>query len=81
VHEICNQPTLSDAAFVHLTGIHTLYIYGCNQSTVTDAAFVHLAGIPTLNMSLCYPSMVAAAKARGLPVTCSDVLGGEDDTS
>ena len=47
----CNRVT--DAAFVHLRGIHTLYMYACNQATITDAAFVHLCGIQSLSMSGC----------------------------
>jgi hypothetical protein len=46
-------PFVTDAAFVHLKGIHTLDMSHCNQETITDAAFKHLKGIHTLNMSHC----------------------------
>jgi hypothetical protein len=42
---------ITDAAFEHLTGIHTLTMSGCKD--ITDAAFVHLAGIHILNMGGC----------------------------
>ena len=63
----CNQETITDAAFVHLLrdcdqitdaafvrlrGIHSLYIHDCFQ--ITDAAFVPLVplrGIHVLNMA------------------------------
>ena len=44
---------VTDEAFVHLRGIHTLNINYCDQVTITDAAFVHLRGIHTLNMNYC----------------------------
>jgi hypothetical protein len=47
----CTQ--LSDAAFVHLRGIHTLCMWFCYQDTITDAAFAHLRGIHTLVMEGC----------------------------
>ena len=49
----CWQASITDAAFVHLTGIHTLFMDECNQAGITDAAFVHLKGIHKLNMSCC----------------------------
>jgi len=33
---------VTDAAFVHLRGIHTLDMSSCSQRTITDAAFAHL---------------------------------------
>lgn len=45
------QRFITDAAFVHLAGIHTLKM--CGQSSITDAAFMYLAGIHTLDMSNC----------------------------
>lgn len=40
------QPvTITDAALVHLAGIHAFHMTGCNQRAITDAAFEHLAGI------------------------------------
>jgi hypothetical protein len=50
----CSQPTITDAAFVHLKGIHTLNMSECSQLTITDSAFVHLKSIHTLDMSGCY---------------------------
>ena len=44
----CGQATITDAAFVHTRGIHTLEMTNCNQATITDAAFIHLGGINTL---------------------------------
>lgn len=38
----CNQSTITDAAFVHLTGIHTLKMMEC--ISITGAGFVHLTG-------------------------------------
>jgi hypothetical protein len=52
----CNAVT--DAAFVHLRGIHTLDISWCTQPTITDAAFVHLRGIHTLNIQGCNQSTI-----------------------
>jgi hypothetical protein len=43
----------TDAAFIHLRGIHTLNMSYCRQATITNAAFVHLRGIHTLYMSYC----------------------------
>ena len=34
--------TITDAAFVHLHGIHTLYMKVCNQITIADAGFFNL---------------------------------------
>jgi hypothetical protein len=34
----CNQSSITPAAFVHLRGIHKLYVYGCNQPGIWDAA-------------------------------------------
>jgi hypothetical protein len=44
----CSQAGITDAAFAHLGGIHTLCVRGCSQAGITDAAFVHLRGIHTL---------------------------------
>ena len=49
----CNQATITDAAFVHLKGIHTLDMSACPQATITDAAFAHLKGIHSLNLFHC----------------------------
>ena len=57
----CNNVT--DAAFVHLRGIHTLNMSESNQSTITDAAFVHLRWIHTLKILGVSPAAKAAAAA------------------
>lgn len=43
----------TDAAFVHLHGMHTLNITYWNEESITDAAFVHLTGINTIDISGC----------------------------
>ena len=48
-----NCKRVTDAAFVHLRGIHTLGMSDCNQTTITDSAFIHLRGIHTLDMRWC----------------------------
>ena len=48
-----NCKRVTDAAFFHLRGIHTLEMWGCNQATITDAAFICLRGIHTLYMGSC----------------------------
>ncbi len=55
----CHQ--LTDAAFVHLRGIHTLYMWNCNQPAITDAAFVHLRGIHTLVIGSCRQATITGA--------------------
>jgi len=44
---------LTDKAFKHLEGIHTLNMSECYRNTITDKAFKHLKGIHTLGMCLC----------------------------
>ena len=64
---------VTDAAFVHLCGIHTLEMWGCNQATITDAAFVHLRGIHTLNMIYCNQATITDAAfkhLRGIHTLC-----------
>ncbi len=56
-----SRAAVTDAAFAHLAGIHTLDISRCNQRMITDAAFAHLRGIRTLTTSFCAPAVVAAA--------------------
>ncbi len=63
----CRQAGITDAAFAHLAGIHTLQMGRCNQVGITDAAFAHLHGIYALFMTGCGPARVAAARALGLP--------------
>ena len=55
----CNQ--LTDAAIVHLRGIHTLYMLFCDKEYVTDAAFVHLRGIHTLVIEACDQATIAGS--------------------
>jgi hypothetical protein len=62
----CNQPTITDAAFVNLRGIHTLDMYGCNQPTITVAALVHLVGIKKLKTKHC---------SRDVRIAASQVMG------
>ena len=49
---MCNQATITDGAFAHLAGIHTLDMRYCNQATITTACRARLqqAGIATLMM-------------------------------
>jgi hypothetical protein len=49
----CSQSTITDAAFVHLKGIHILDMSYCFQPTITDAAFAHLKGIHSLSLYRC----------------------------
>jgi hypothetical protein len=44
---------ITNEAFKHLSGIHTLDMLGCNQPGITDAAFEYLRGIKYLNISQC----------------------------
>jgi hypothetical protein len=46
-------PQFTDAAFVHLKGIHTLLMWICDQPTITDAALAHLKGIKCLVLVGC----------------------------
>ena len=65
---VCAQPAITDAAFAHLRGIHTLVMYGCEQATISGAACTHLQGITLLNIGACRGELVAAARSLGLPV-------------
>ena len=47
----CQQ--LTDAAFAHLKGIHTLFMWNCSQPAITDAALAHLKGIQCLVLYYC----------------------------
>jgi hypothetical protein len=65
----CHQNSITDAAFKHLRGIHTLNMFYCNQVGITDAAFEHLRGINTLDMRCCDQAgitYVGIAKLRGI---------------
>ena len=60
---------VTDAAFVHLRGIHTLGINRCDQLTITDAAFAHLQGIYILGINRCNQVMntdAAFVQLRGI---------------
>ena len=60
----CSQAGITDAAFVHLKGIHTLDMSWYHQGGITDAAFAHLAGIYALNMSKCDQMTITAVRLR-----------------
>ena len=49
---LCSQATITDGAFAHLAGIHTLDMRGCSQVTITAACRARLrqAGIPVLRI-------------------------------
>ena len=64
-----NQATITDAAFVHLRGIHTLFMGGCNQASIAGAAFAHLRGLRELDMGHCHDNVFAAARALELPAS------------
>jgi hypothetical protein len=60
---------VTDAAFVHLRGIHTLDMSYCDQRAITDAAFAHLAGIQRLSIWGCRQATItdaAFAHLRGI---------------
>ena len=56
----CDQYDISDAAFAHLAGIHTLGMSFCSPD-ITGAASAHLAGIHTLNMEGCSQATITDA--------------------
>ena len=58
---ISSRKDITDVAFFHLAGIHTLNMSWCRQSSITDVAFSHLAGIHTLDMSECHQSSITDA--------------------
>ena len=64
----CDQPAITDAAFVRLRGIRTLVMDGCTQATITGATFSSLAGIEALCLNACSEELHAAARALELPV-------------
>ena len=53
--------SVTNEAFEHLRGIHTLDMAVCYQDTITDAAFVHLSGIHMLDMSDCNQDTITDA--------------------
>jgi hypothetical protein len=64
----CKQPAITDAAFVHLRGIHTLVIEGCSQATITGTTFYFLQRISMLVVRDCSAAAIATARSLGLPV-------------
>ena len=79
----CSQAAITDAAFAHLSGIHTLNMSECNQAGITDAAFAHLRGIHTLIMGMCTQAGItdaAISHLRGIHTLsmcyCSDSITG-----
>ena len=63
----CIQVTITNAAFVHLRGIHALYMNDCNQATITDAALVNFVGIKILETKRCSRDVrIAAAQVMGI---------------
>ena len=64
----CDQPTITDAAFVHLSGIKVLNMRFCKQPTITGATFEHLRGVCDLDMAGCTALVVLAAKRVGVRV-------------
>ena len=60
---------VTDAAFVHLRGLHTLDMTNCWQHAITDAAFAHLTGIQRLSVMFCSQATItdaAFAHLRGI---------------
>ena len=58
---MASRTDVTDAAFAHLRGIHTLDMTNCNQPSITDAAFAHLAGIQRLSMRGCIQATITDA--------------------
>jgi hypothetical protein len=57
---------VTDAAFVHLRGIHTLDMIMCTQETNTPLAIAHLVGIVKLDHFRCHRDIrIAASKLLG----------------
>ena len=52
--EQCNQSTITDKAFLHLTNLKSLKMGGCDQSTITgnDEAFRHLGNLRILSLTV-----------------------------
>jgi hypothetical protein len=59
----CKQATITDAAFVHLRGIHMLTLHGCIQQAITPAVFTHLRGTYYMHARDCHPAVESAAEA------------------
>ena len=56
----CDQYDITDAAFAHLRGIHTLKMAGCSQG-ITGQGFHHLEGVSVLELSRDFLSDAAVA--------------------
>jgi hypothetical protein len=52
---------VTDAAFMHLHGIHPRDMSYCNQPAITDAAFAQLRGIHTLVIEGCDQDAITGA--------------------
>jgi hypothetical protein len=59
----CDQDTITDAAFVHLQGIHSLVMSYCDQDTITGSTFTHLRGIHEFRVGMCSLTVQDAAAA------------------
>jgi hypothetical protein len=46
----CNQDTITDHAFSHLSSIETLNLKGCSQRSITDEALLNLSKFTSLKM-------------------------------
>ena len=69
--DMCHCRAVTDAAFVHLRGIHVLDMNGCNQPAITDAGLAHLVGIQKLCIAGCDQATLtdaAFAPLRGIRV-------------
>jgi hypothetical protein len=67
VLDISGCALLTDAAFPHLAGLHTLLMSDCAQEGITDAAFASLRGIHTLEITGCWQLTDAAlSPLRGI---------------
>ena len=64
----CYQSTITDAAFVHLKGIHSLSLWRCNQ--LTDAVFTHLKVIKRLNIAFCTQLNLTDNSLKGIEWLC-----------
>ena len=79
--DISGCMSLTDAAFVHLQGIHTLSMTGCTQATVTDRVFSYFKDIRVLSARNC-PQFTDAALKYPLPnIRYLDITGCKKITS
>jgi hypothetical protein len=70
---------ITDAAFVHLKGIHILDMSECPN--ITDNAIVHLKGIYSLNIYGCLKITNASLQAylQGIHSICTKEYNHDDD--